>query len=162
RFGHDFSTVRVHSDEQAARAADAIDASAFTLGSSIWFGRGMYRPNTAFGRRLLAHELTHTIQQRGRLGAQRNLRVGAASDAAEVAADRAAEAVLSGKSMPHVGAGGPVIRRAPKVSPVSGDPSSRIVDLDDGSRYRVKRTVDLQPDTKTIAGEEPGPSLTPK
>jgi hypothetical protein len=162
RFGHDFSQVRVHTDEQAARAAAAIDASAFTLGSSIWFGQGMYRPETAYGRRLLAHELTHAIQQRNRPEAHGGLRVAAAGDSAEVRAERAAEAVLAGESMPHVGTSGPVISRAPKVSPVPSDPSQRLVDLDDGSRYRVKRTVDLEQDTKTLPGEEPGPKLVPK
>lgn len=161
RFGRDFSAVRVHTDEQAARAADAIDASAFAVGSSIWFGRGMYQPQATFGRRLLAHELTHTIQQRGRAVAQRRLRVGDASDAAETAADRAADAVLAGEPMPQIGPGAPVVRRAPKVSPVPNDPSRRIVEMDDGSRYRVRRVVGLDQETITIPGEKPGPSLTP-
>lgn len=161
RFGCDFSAVRVHTDEQAARAADAMDASAFTVGSSIWFGRGMYRPQAMFGRRLLAHELTHTIQQRGRAVAQRNVRVGEASDAAEIAADRAADAVLAGEPLPPIRAGAPVVRRAPKVSPVPNDPSRRLVEMDDGSRYRVQRIVGLDQETKTIPGEDPGPSLSP-
>jgi len=159
RFGHDFSAVRVRSDEQAARAADAIDASAFTVGNSIWFGRGMYRPDVGPGQRLLAHELAHTIQQRGHQAGQRSLKVGATSDAAETTADRAADAALAGEPIGHIGSGSLVIRRAPKVSPVPGSPSQRLVEMDDGSRYRVTRT--LQAKTTPIPGEERGPSLTP-
>jgi hypothetical protein len=65
RFGRDFGHVRVHADGGAARSARAINAVAYTVGSDIVFGAGRYAPHTAEGRRLLAHELTHTIQQRG-------------------------------------------------------------------------------------------------
>lgn len=62
-FGQDFSTVRVHDDARAARAADSIDAAAFTVGQDIGFGAGRYDPNGQTGRRLLAHELAHVVQQ---------------------------------------------------------------------------------------------------
>jgi hypothetical protein len=61
RFGHDFGDVRVHRDAEVARAAGA---RAFTLGHDIVFGAGQYQPATRAGRRLLAHELTHVVQQR--------------------------------------------------------------------------------------------------
>lgn len=64
RFGHDFSQVRVHTDPTAARSAGAIDARAYTVGRHIVFGAGQYLPGTWMGRRLLAHELTHVVQQR--------------------------------------------------------------------------------------------------
>jgi hypothetical protein len=63
RFGHDFSQVRVHTDAQAAQSAAAAYALAYTVGQDLVFGAGMYEPGTAWGRRLLAHELVHTIQQ---------------------------------------------------------------------------------------------------
>jgi hypothetical protein len=63
RFGHDFSTVRVHTDERAEMSARAIDAHAYTVGKDIVFGRGGFDSNAIEGRRLLAHELTHVIQQ---------------------------------------------------------------------------------------------------
>jgi hypothetical protein len=63
RFGADFSTVRVHTGERAEEAADSIDAKAFTIGNDIAFGRGEYSPASPAGRHLLAHELTHTVQQ---------------------------------------------------------------------------------------------------
>jgi len=62
----DFSHVRVHSDERAARSADEIGALAFTAGNHIVFGPGQFAPETSRGRQLLAHELTHVLQQRGR------------------------------------------------------------------------------------------------
>jgi len=65
RFGYDFSGVRIHADDDAARAAHAIQARAYTWGRDIVFGSGEYAPSTASGRRLLAHELTHVVQQAG-------------------------------------------------------------------------------------------------
>jgi hypothetical protein len=65
RFGHDFSRVRVHTDQRAGEAAKELDARAFTHGTDIAFGPGQYVPNTAQGRHLIAHELTHVVQQAG-------------------------------------------------------------------------------------------------
>ncbi|MEP0916980.1 DUF4157 domain-containing protein [Leptolyngbya sp. DQ-M1] len=65
RFGADFSQVRIHTDNQASEAARAVNARAFTLGQDVVFGAGEYQPRSAEGRRLLAHELTHVVQQRG-------------------------------------------------------------------------------------------------
>src|SRR4030095_15404719 len=59
RFGHDFGQIRVHSDEQAAESARRVNALAYTVGRNVVFGAGQYRPETATGRRLLAHELAH-------------------------------------------------------------------------------------------------------
>ncbi len=59
----DFNQVRVHDDSHAARAAEALNARAFTLGRNIVFGPGEYKQGTASGRKLLAHELTHVMQQ---------------------------------------------------------------------------------------------------
>jgi hypothetical protein len=63
RFGHDFSKVRVHADGRAAAAAEALDSYAFTLGTDIVFGPGQYSPASQKGQKLLAHELTHVVQQ---------------------------------------------------------------------------------------------------
>ncbi|MBN1204063.1 MAG: DUF4157 domain-containing protein [Myxococcaceae bacterium] len=65
RFGHDFGRVRVHTDARATRTARSLHARAFTLGSDIAFAPGQYTPGTVAGRRLLAHELTHVLQQTG-------------------------------------------------------------------------------------------------
>jgi hypothetical protein len=63
--GHDFGDVRVHTDPLAGSLAKAVAARAFTTGSDIYFGGGEYRPASSDGRRLLAHELRHVVQQRG-------------------------------------------------------------------------------------------------
>ncbi len=65
RFGHDFSGVRVHTDARAAESARAVNALAYTVGSNVVFGEGQYAPGSGSGQRLLAHELTHVVQQGG-------------------------------------------------------------------------------------------------
>jgi hypothetical protein len=65
---HDFSRIRVHTGPQAAEAARSVDAHAFALGRDIVFGDGQYAPHTAAGRHLIAHELTHVVQQASAAG----------------------------------------------------------------------------------------------
>jgi proteasome lid subunit RPN8/RPN11 len=91
-FGRDFGGVRVHTGPEAAAAAESVDAAAFTLGRNIVFGAGRYEPHTNRGRRLVAHELVHVIQQR-RGGSD-------ASGAAEREADRAARLVTGSSAGP--------------------------------------------------------------
>jgi hypothetical protein len=65
RFNHDFSRVRVHTDERAAESARSLNALAYTVGHDVVFGPGQYLPMSTQGLRLIAHELTHVIQQGG-------------------------------------------------------------------------------------------------
>lgn len=65
RFGHDFSGVRIHTDERAARSASSVDALAYTSGENIVFSGGAYNPHSHAGKHLLAHELAHVVQQNG-------------------------------------------------------------------------------------------------
>jgi outer membrane protein OmpA-like peptidoglycan-associated protein len=119
RFGHDFSRVRVHTGTEAAQAAAALNARAYTVGPAIVFGAGEYAPATAAGRQLLAHELAHTIQQGERpAGAPGGLAVGPADDAYERAAEAAAERVVAPDArgaapMPALSAGQARIQRQP-------------------------------------------------
>jgi len=64
QLGSDLADVRIHDDASAAAAASDLDARAFTFGRDVFFGAGRYQPHTAEGRKLLAHELVHTVQQR--------------------------------------------------------------------------------------------------
>lgn len=64
RFGHDFSDVRVHTDGAAHESAKSVNAQAYTVGSNIVFQRDKYDPSSAGGQHMLAHELTHVVQQR--------------------------------------------------------------------------------------------------
>lgn len=63
RFACDFSQVRIHTDRPATESADALDARAYTVGQDIAFAAGLYAPSSTAGRTLLAHELTHVVQQ---------------------------------------------------------------------------------------------------
>ena len=65
RFGHSFADVSVHTDAAAAKSAEQLGARAYTHGADVYFGAGRYQPGTQEGQRLLAHELTHVLQQRG-------------------------------------------------------------------------------------------------
>jgi len=64
RFGYDFSQVRIHTEHRASAAARKVAAQAFTVGEHIMFAEDQYAPDSAVGRHLLAHELTHVVQQR--------------------------------------------------------------------------------------------------
>ncbi|MER5374270.1 DUF4157 domain-containing protein [Streptomyces sp. NPDC002553] len=97
RFGHDFSRVRVHTDAEAARAARALRAEAFTVGHHIAFAAGRFAPGTAAGTRLLTHELAHVAQQE--LGAAGH----ADGTAAESEAHRIADDPVPGQKV-QVGA----------------------------------------------------------
>lgn len=109
RFGRDFNGVRVHTGPVADEAARAINARAFTLGADIVFGSGQYAPGATEGRRLLAHELTHVVQQQGSTAP-------AAIQRADLASPRLAgnplfEDVLDNRAVIELGDTGPEVRR---------------------------------------------------
>src|SRR5256885_13901465 len=64
RLGADFSDVRVHTDAKASESAQSVQAYAYTVGSDVVFQSGKYEPESDSGKRMLAHELTHVVQQR--------------------------------------------------------------------------------------------------
>jgi hypothetical protein len=97
-FGADFSGVRVHTGAAADRLNGELSARAFTTGSDIFFRSGEYEPSRASGRELLAHELTHVVQQGGGGAVQGKLTVGAADHPAEREADQAAATVMAKES----------------------------------------------------------------
>src|SRR5262245_29887796 len=98
RFGHDFSRVRIHDDSLAADSARAVSARAYTVGQNIAFDRGQYQPHTTEGAGLLAHELTHTVQQAGlrRAPANNAIAISSETDASEREASAAANSVMQG------------------------------------------------------------------
>lgn len=75
-FGADFSAVRVHADAESDRLNRAVQAKAFTTGRDIYFRSGRYEPGSRSGQELLAHELTHVVQQGGQTGVQRRVESG--------------------------------------------------------------------------------------
>lgn len=96
--GADLSNVRIHTNAASDQLNRSIQAKAFTHGNDIHFSTGEFNPTTSQGKHLLAHELTHTIQQTGGKPAhhvQAKLQVGAANDRYEQEADQAAKRVMS-------------------------------------------------------------------
>lgn len=120
RFRRDFSTVRVHADARAATSAAAVGALAYTVGQHIVFGTGHYAPQSPAGRHLLAHELTHTVQQGHAMGAvSPQLVTGPANTAQEIEADHVATQVCAGAFAPGViAAAAPVVQR--QLAPTAG------------------------------------------
>jgi hypothetical protein len=107
-FGEDFSGVRLHTDDTAAKSAAAVQASAYTVGSDIVLGANAPSLDSSDGQRTLAHELTHVVQQRSGpvdgTPVAGNLTVSDPSDRFEREADRTASAVVSGDTAPARGA----------------------------------------------------------
>jgi len=100
RFGYGFGAVRIHTDALAAESARSVSALAYTVGSNIVFDHGRYAPSTADGRRTLAHELTHVVQQSHGSGRESldRLTVSDPGDAYEKEADAQARAIDAGES----------------------------------------------------------------
>lgn len=94
RFGHNFSNVRVHADALAAKSARAVNALAYTVGRNVVFGEGQFAPATTAGRRLMAHELTHVVQQSAVTSEPTNLTIGDPSDSYEREAETGRDSVL--------------------------------------------------------------------
>lgn len=126
RLRHDFSRVRVHADETAAGAARTLGASAFTVGHDIYFGRGAYQLHRPEGSALLAHELTHVVQQSRLARPQLQRKLFAAGDAAGFAA--AANAIIAVQFEVVVSPTGEVSLRS---TPVQGPPTPEAQQLVD-------------------------------
>jgi len=111
RFGHKFADVRVHADSEAHQLAQNFEAHAFTTGQHIYFSNGTYDPRSPAGLHLLAHELTHTIQQaRGPVSgsAEHNgMAISDPGDTFERAADVTADRVCIGEAAPTIATGTP-------------------------------------------------------
>jgi hypothetical protein len=139
RFGYDFSQVRVHTDGQATASTRAVQALAYTVGHDVVFAPGQYSPGTQWGQRLIAHELTHTIQQGKAAPLGR-----AGSDAREPGIDRAAAEPLT----VHDDLRSPIIAR-------QLDPSMCATDCDipDGSEAPQSKNI------LTIYADKEGPFL---
>ena len=95
-FGTDFSGVRVHTDGDAAGAARALDARAYTVGGDIVFDQGQYAPGSDSGQALIAHELAHVVQQGEGASVAEEMEVSQPGDPLEREADAAASAAMRG------------------------------------------------------------------
>jgi hypothetical protein len=95
RFGHDFSRVKIHTDGVAAQSARSVGARAFTVGSDIVFNSSEFQPHSPAGRHLLAHELTHVVQQSAMPTHRGALRIGPPDSRFEREADQVADRISS-------------------------------------------------------------------
>lgn len=95
RFGHDFSAVRIHTGEKAAASARSVHALAYTAGNNVVFGADQYSPASVAGRRLLAHELTHVVQQHGTEARPTKFSIHSHEEESEREADRVAARVTN-------------------------------------------------------------------
>src|SRR5436309_15492990 len=99
RLGADFSDVRVHTDAKASESARSVPAHAYTVGSDVVFQSGQYTPENDSGKRMLAHELTHVVQQRSGpvagTPAEGGIKISHPSDRFEQAAESSADRVMS-------------------------------------------------------------------
>jgi hypothetical protein len=130
-FGHDFSNVRVHADGRAAESARAVHALAYTVGHDVVFAGGQYSPGTSTGRRLIAHELAHVVQQRHL--ASEPVGIGDPGSVLEREADGAAERLMSEQ---------PVQRLAASSVPlISREVDTRSMPAKDGGTDQVSRDV---------------------
>jgi len=115
RFGHDFDDVRIHNDGAAANSARALNALAFTSGHDIVFAAGQYSPESSEGKKLLAHELTHVVQQTqaGTQRADRKLNISHTQPANDVTLYRATDETAGATGTPANPAGGAPAGGAP-------------------------------------------------
>jgi hypothetical protein len=170
RFGHDFGKVRVHCDESSARSAQAVDALAYTVGPNIVFGAGQYAPATATGRRVLAHELTHVMQQAGGSGRPSTLRMGDAEDPREREAERTASRVLAHQGLaPTLSAPPGTMQRAAIPAVNVGDAMSPVLKsylARLGATNAIEDFIDSDDKARAVVAAwkkgKPGTILTPK
>ena len=184
RFGHDFGHVRVHTNSAAAESAQSISAVAFTAENNIVFNSGQYSPGTSEGRRLLAHELTHVVQQEGGVPAiqraEKPFDLAATVDEVEKLVrpgndEKGALAKLRGLAVAHLldvvaqiyddaDATSPdegkqkayLLLNGDLASAAAGAPDSPGKDLSDDERNRLKSAFDAAPSRKLNNKMPPG------
>ncbi len=134
RFGHEFSRVRIHANETAAESARAINALAFTVGTDVVFAAGRYAPDTTAGKRLLAHELTHVVQQSGAIHKPISRAVGDENDTEEPAVPEAESDVAVAVEE----------AAAPAPESVPAWPSTVTADMDHAPKEEQEQSISAQ------------------
>lgn len=141
RFGYNFNNVRVHTDTVAAKSAQSINALAYTTGSNIVFNSGQYAPQSDTGKRLLAHELTHVVQQGAGTGAHVQKQEG------EESTDTTGTATGSGNAVPDFGTTPPepgCPREPTRLGDVTPEPPCEQSDTEiDGEQFQFCKSSDV-------------------
>ena len=157
--GASLSRVRVHTGPESAAAARAVSARAYTVGQDIHFGEGHFAPSDASGIHLLAHEVAHTVQNQGaavqRTGA---FDVSSPGDAAEVEAERAADAMVATSGATTVGHAGPAVGRVA----LSATPTAWLARADmvtNGGTFKVSGYSETDADPGNDTAKSVGASI---
>ncbi len=151
-FGQDLSAVRVHDDAAANKSAARLGAQAYTAGRDIYFGAGRYQPETQAGRHLLAHEVTHSLQQGSEpQHISPRLVAGPSDHPAEREADQAADQVVKG------GSAGPIKRHD-----VIPGYAQRVEDEPGSSGFVSEPVPERDPAKPTSPAVTPPPATTPE
>ncbi|MCW5801203.1 MAG: DUF4157 domain-containing protein [Deltaproteobacteria bacterium] len=138
RAGIDLSGVRVHTGAESQAAAEAVGAQAYAVGQNIHFGTGNYDPSSSSGQHLIAHEVAHTIQQRGASPRPLyKLAVTTPGDPAEVEADRFADAVIRGGESVAISSHEASIARDTKPASSAPAPAAPQLQLPDGVNFSI-------------------------
>src|ERR1700732_3522837 len=146
RLGADFSDVRVHTDGKATESARSVQAYAYTVGNDVVFQSDKYSPESESGQRMLAHELTHVVQQRSGpvagTPAPGGIQISHPSDSFEQAAKSNADRVMSGATPAvesHAATAVPAVQRADTEATEEDDPTSV-------GRYAIQRAAPEESD----------------
>lgn len=160
RFGHNFGDVRIHTDARAAESALAIHAQAYTHGNDVVLAAGRYAPQTVPGRRLLAHELAHVVQQRNASSKATpqvgRLSIGQPGDRLEREADAAAERI-TGNTLSAAGSSA----AAPGVLQRQSSESGNNLGQQGAQNAQPAATVDIQEDLSAVADDQGAVQLFP-
>ena len=151
--GTDLSGVRIHTGSESQTAAKAVGAKAYTTGQDVHFGAGQYDPSSSEGMFLIAHEVAHTVQQAGAAPTrQHKLEVTSSGDAAEIEADRAAEAMVAGRST-SIGSRAASISRW-QAPVIADEDNPGQYDRVQGGEGHVRPYEDVETDEKTVRWKE--------
>ncbi|HET6228948.1 MAG TPA: DUF4157 domain-containing protein, partial [Longimicrobiaceae bacterium] len=141
RLATDLSGVRVHTDGEAGSLAKRLDARAFTTGQDVFFGEGQYDPGSRKGQQLIAHELVHTVQQKGDGGPRRAARATTVSqpgEPAEVEAETIAQRVTEGAHPAPAKAGNGGVQRAAAATPALKQGGSPTAPANDDGAFHLQ------------------------
>ncbi|MES0491500.1 MAG: DUF4157 domain-containing protein [Leptospirales bacterium] len=153
RFGADFSGVKIHTGGQANQLSKSVNAKAFTVGSDIFFGSGQYNQDTSDGKKLMAHELTHTVQQGSSLKRKTTLEPGAEEEEKKTDSETVTEQNLSPSTEKGQGEGKLDQSTSPDVTNQEKDQTSETTP-DQNSKTELEKKPELKSEPESLQPDE--------
>ncbi|WP_338845540.1 DUF4157 domain-containing protein [Massilia sp. W12] len=164
RFGRDFSNIRVHTDARASSSAQSVSALAYTVGRNIIFKSGQYQPDTHAGRRLLAHELAHTLQAGSAMRLARQpdeteeeIKRRAATDIAKAADSANPGAQAQANDAPPAAASAPTTAATAAAAPGAKAPANDATAAPSTTPAEDGVTLSVSGIRQTVGGHTPAP-----